>query len=135
MFDISVIGNKKLEKKLSKMEKKVQSKLMKKAMKDAMKPVQELAKQRAPVLDGLLRRSIRLGVKTSRRTGISVMLRTGTRKQLKIPADAKYYYPAAHEYGTRHMPARSFLRSSLDTKKEIVLKKFSTELNKLLVKA
>lgn len=134
MFDISIIGEKKLQKKLSKMEKKIQSKVMKASMKEAMKPVQELAKQRAPHATGLLKRSIRIGIKSNRK-GLTAMVRTGTRKQLKIPANAKYYYPAALEYGTRHIPARSFLRSSLFSKKEVVIKKFGFELNRLLVKA
>lgn len=131
MFDISVIGDKKLQKKLDKLDKKLQKKAIREAMKDAMEPVKALAKQRAPQDKGLLVRSIRIGMKTSRK-GISAMVRTGTRKQLKIPADSKYYYPAALEYGSRYIKQQSFLRSSLGSKKETVLSKFSRNLRGIL---
>ncbi len=122
MFDISVLGDKELQAKLLKMEKRVGAKIMKQSLKSAMEPVKNLAKIRAPQKSGRLRKSIRIGTKSNRR-GVSALLRTGTRKQLKIPADAKYYYPAAIEYGAagRHLPERSFLRSSLHDRKGQVI--------------
>ncbi len=134
MFDISVLGDKKLQKKLDKMDKKLRSKTMKASMKTAMEPVKELAKQRAPRDRGLLQRSIRIGTKMNRK-GVSAMVRTGTRRQLKIDPSDKFYYPAAIEYGSRFMPARSFLRSALSTRREKVLNIFGRELTNNLVKA
>ena len=131
MFDLKILGQKDLERKLAKMDTKLQSKVMKEALKTSMQPVQALAKQRAPQDKGLLRKSIRIAVRSNRR-GVSAMVRTGTRKQLKIPMDAKYYYPAAHEYGTRYMPARSFLRSSLNDRKETVLGSVATQVRRIL---
>ncbi|MCP5017107.1 MAG: hypothetical protein GY938_17825 [Ketobacter sp.] len=133
MFDISVIGDKKLERKLNKMEKKASSKVMRDAMKESMEPVKELAKLRAPRDKGLLIKSIRIAAKTSRR-GVSAMVRTGTRKQLKISADNPFYYPAAHEYGTKYMPAKSYLRSALGDKKNMVLSDLGRSIHKMLAR-
>ena len=133
MFDISVLGDKKLQKKLSDLDKKVGSKVMKDAMRQSMSTVKDLAKQRAPVVTGMLRKSIRIGVKSNRK-GVSAMVRTGTRKQLKISPDNPFYYPAAHEYGTRYMPARSFLRSSLGDRKNMVLSSLSGNIRRILEK-
>ncbi len=131
MFDLKMLGQKDLERKLGKMDSKLQSKVMKEAMKTSMQPVQALAKQRAPHDRGLLRKSIRIAV-SSKRSGVSAMVRTGTKKQLKIPMNEKYYYPTAHEYGTRYMPARSFLRSSLNDLKETVLGSVASHVRRLL---
>ncbi len=129
-----MIGDKKLQKKLDKMDRKLRSKAMKASMKTAMEPVKELAKQRAPRERGLLVRSIRVATKMNRK-GVSAMVRTGTRRQLKIAPGDNYYYPAAHEYGTRFMPAKSYLRASLGARKSTVLNIFSKELHSNMVKA
>ncbi len=131
MFDLTVLGDKKLQRKLNKLEKKLGSKVMRSSLKTAMEPVRDLAKRRAPVDTGLMQRSIRIGTK-SNRNGVSAMVRTGTRKQLKIPEDDKYYYPAAIEYGSRLQPARSFLRASLGRLKGTVLKITGREIAKHL---
>lgn len=36
---------------------------------------------------------------------------------LKAPAPKRYYYPAAQEYGTKHMPANPYMRPAFDSKK------------------
>lgn len=36
---------------------------------------------------------------------------------LKAPAPKRYYYPAAQEYGTKNMPANSYMRPAFDAKR------------------
>jgi hypothetical protein len=61
-------------------------------------------------------------------------VRTGTRRQLKIEPDNDYYYPAAHEYGSKNQPARSFMRSALFDRKRQALALTQKELVKYLRK-
>ena len=129
-----VKGGKALDKKLKRMDKRMAGKAIKQGMKKSMEPVQTLAKQRAPYKTGNLRRSIRIAVYSGKYYA-GAAVRTGTRKQLKIPADAKFYYPAAFEYGTRNMRARSYLRSSLYDRRKVVLNRVVEDVTKALEKA
>lgn len=131
MFDISLTGDKRTARKLKKMDKKLARKIMRQALKDAMEPVKVLAKNRAPVDTGLLRRSIRTAASVNQKRA-AAFVRTGTRKQLRIPLDADYYYPAGIEYGTRKTPARSFLRSALGNLRHSVLRKVGENIRRLL---
>lgn len=131
MFDLSVIGEKRLQRKLASMEKRVAHKVVKDSLREAMEPVKDLAKRRAPADRGLMRRSIRTAARANKR-GATALVRTGTRKQLKIPADSRYYYPAAIEYGTRTQPARSFLRAALGRLKNAVLRSVGDKIRRRL---
>lgn len=126
-----MVGARDLERKLGKLEKRTQGQAMRESLKSALEPAEQLAKNRVPVGFGRLKKSIKRGVSTSRGS-ISAVIRTGTRKQLRIPQSAKYYYPAALEYGTRFIAARSFLRSALSDRRELVLGRFSRKLRSLL---
>jgi len=131
MFDLTIIGDKALERKLNAMDKKVAARNLKDALKESMEPVRDLSRRLAPTDSGLMKRSIRIGTRSNRR-GIAVFVRTGTRKQLKIPADAKYYYPAAIEYGTRTMPPRPFLRRALARLKNAVINRVGDAIRRKL---
>ena len=132
MFKLNIKGAKKLQRKMAKLERKVQNRVMLKAMKDAMQPVVPAAQARAPVERGRLRKYIKVTTKNSRKVGLLAMVQTGTRKQLGIPADNKYYYPSAIEYGTRHISARSFLRRALGSKRNQVLDDFGRNIRREL---
>lgn len=134
MFNLKIKGGKRLARKIEKLEKKVGNKVMRDSVKESMEPVAAEAKRLAPIRSGRLRRSIRVA-SSSRRGKINGLVRTGTRKQLKIPASDPYYYPAAHEYGTRKMPARSFLRAALGNKRRAVIKSLSSIIQRNLMKA
>lgn len=134
MFDISLIGDKALQRKFNAMGRKTQATELKAIFKEAMEPVKVLAKSRAPVDLGVLKKSIRTSVRASQRSGVTAQVRTGTRKQLRIPADATGYYPAAHEYGTRFIPAQSFLRSALSDRKDQVLSLISRGIARVLAR-
>lgn len=135
MFDIdlSILGDRGLERKINKLENKVAKKLIRDAAKEAMEPVAVMARVRAPVLDGRLKASIKVITYSARRGRITgAQVKTGSRFNLRIPANAKYYYPAAHEYGApkRGIKMRSFLRSSLtDLRSSVIFR-----LGKLIAK-
>ena len=135
LISLRLLGAKKLEKKLNKLENKVKSKAMRDAAKTAMAPVAILAKSRVPVDTGRLQRSIKVATFSAKRGDIiGAQVRTGTRKQLRIPEKSEYYYPAAIEYGTSTRGERSFLRSAMGDKKSAVIASFSGILAKVLAK-
>jgi len=133
-IDIRVVGGKRLNKKFNKLDTKVKGKIMREATKTAMQPVLELAKNRAPVKTGLMRRSLKIASFRGR-NAVGAVVRTGTRRQLKILANAKGYYPAAVEYGTRKLRARPFMRSSLAARKPQALSILGREIKAMLRRA
>lgn len=133
MFDLSIIGARRLERKLNKLERKVGSKIMRDATKESLEPVEALAKQRVPVDRGLLKRWIKTATFSAQRGRvIGAQVRTGTRKQMRIPAGNEYYYPAAIEYGTKTRAPRSFLRSALADRRDQALKILSGAIKRML---
>lgn len=122
MFNLDIKGAKRLNRKLDRMGTTAGRKVVRPAMRAALVPVVQSAKAFAPVDSGRMRQSIKAFVTNSRRDGIDGRVRTGTRRQLRIPADAKYYYPAAIEFGSRRMSARSFLRRAVTARKREALK-------------
>lgn len=123
-IDISILGDKKLQRKLRRLELAIQKKIVRQSINRAMLPVRNKAKQYVPVDSGRLRDSIKR-VSRTRRGKASARVVTGTRAELGIPSDAKGYYPAAIEYGTRKQSAQSFLRRAMTELKNSTLRKTS----------
>lgn len=130
-IQFGITGDKRLDKRLRKMDRKVSGKAIRKGMKEAMQPVLFAAKRRVPVLTGRLKKSIRVAGYAGRNFAGAAVL-TGTRKTLRIPANAKSFYPAYIEYGYGKVRARSFLRSSMADKKKEVLGNVVSEIKKAL---
>lgn len=120
--DISMTGDKALQKKLKRLEFNLQKKIVRNSISRAILPVRDKAKSLVPVDSGLLRQSIKRK-RSSRRGVASARIVTGTQVELGIPLDAKGYYPAAIEYGTSKQPARSYLRAALSSLRTHVIKK------------
>jgi len=121
-IDISILGDKALQRRLANMDVNLQKKFVRQAINRAMLPVKNKAQALAPVDTGRLRSSIKRRSRTRR--GISrAQVITGTRAELGIPVGSTGYYPAAIEYGTRKQPARSFMRKALTDLRGHVLKK------------
>jgi len=126
--DISLIGDKELQRKFKTLVGKVQKKIARKAIRAGAKIVLADAKNRAPVLSGKLKKSLKVkAIKRSRST-IGVLVQTGTREKLNIPEGSKYYYPAAVEYGHGGVAAKPFLRPALDTNADRALSTIQREL-------
>ncbi len=121
IVDISILGDKQLQRKLRRLATQVQKKIVKKALREAGRPVLAAAQQKAPVgKSGRLKKSLKLRARKQRRGEFGVEIRTGTRTELGIAADASGFYPMSIEYGFTHarsgqkVPAQSFLRAAID---------------------
>lgn len=131
-FDISVLGDRELQKKFGKLEKSVQGKMLTSAMREAMKPVLASARAAAPRHTGNLARKIKLSSVRLRGKGKGIAVRTPTRAQLGIAKDAKGYYPAHQEYGTRKNRAQPYMRPALESNRSRVLEALRSGLWKRL---
>jgi len=124
-IDISMLGDKELESKLKNIDFKLQKKIVRSSLVKSMLPVRNKAIALAPVKTGKMKSSIKRKTRTKR--GITrVSIVTGTAEELGI--EGKYYYPAAIEYGTRHQPAKSFMRKALSDLKDSVLKNIAAHI-------
>jgi len=126
-IDITFLGDAELQRKLKRIAFQAQRKIVRAALRKSMKQVKDRAQALVPVDSGLLRNSIHQKSRTKR--GISrAFVATGTREQLGIPSDAKGYYPAVIEYGTRTRAPKSYLRRALQEKKSAVLSKAASDI-------
>lgn len=133
-FNISMVGDRKLQRKLASLRKVVQTPIVRDSMAHAMKPVQEMAQANAPVLTGRLKKSIKIGSFSAKGGVIGAAVRSGTRRQLRIEPSDPYYYPAALEYGTAKKPAKSFMRAAMFAKRGEVIARFRRNLKRILEK-
>ena len=125
-IDISMVGEKELQKKLSKHDLKQQKKIVRSSEAKAMLPVRNKANALCPTDTGKLKSTIKRKNKTRRGISRSKIV-TGKRSELGIPPGTKGYYPAAIEYGYtmkngKFIPAKSFMRQALSDLKGDVLK-------------
>lgn len=126
-IDITFLGDAELQRKLKRIAIQAQRKVVRAALRKSMKQVKDRAQALVPVDSGRLRDSIHQKSRTKR--GISrAFVATGTRVQLGIPSDAKGFYPAVIEYGTRTRSPRSYLRRALQEKKSAVLSKAASDI-------
>ena len=120
-IDIRVLGDDKLAKKIAKLDRVAAGKIVRPGMRAAAQMVLPYVKAAVPEKTGNLKRSIKVKAdkrKWARSKATGVNIQTGTREQLGIAADDKYYYPAAVEYGHGNVPARSYLRGPMDQHRE-----------------
>ena len=111
-MDIKITGIKQIEKKLSGMETKIARKVVRQALKKAAKPILAAAKRNAPVKTGALKKSLRVRVMKKKKHRYGVMVATSAKW-----FTGETFYAAFVEYGTKHLPARPFLRPAMDSQK------------------
>ncbi len=116
----TITGQRKLDRKLRRLDRKVQRKFQRRALRAAAKIVHADAKARAPKRSGIMARQLKVRTGRTRRGQASVLVRTGTRKEMgNIPNTPKGgYYPAHVELGTKKRPAKPFLRPALAAKRD-----------------
>lgn len=119
-FDVSILGDRELAARFRSLDRKVGGKVLRPALRLAAKRIRDVARARAPQLTGRTAAGIRVKG-SSKRGRLAVQVVTGTREAMGIPADAKYYYPAAVELGTERMDALPFLRPALDENRAAAL--------------
>lgn len=125
MIDISMLGDKKLQRQLSKLPARVEKRIVRKALRAAARPVLRAAKQKCPVDTGALKKGLKIRARKRSRKSFGVDVSTPTREKLGIASDSKWYYPALVEYGYVRKgityAARSFLRSAKDATRSAAL--------------
>lgn len=118
-IDITMLGDKALQRRLNRLELKTGRKIVRRALRDAAKIHASAAKAEAPVDTGATKAGIRVRAVTGLRRGnFGVMSRTGTREEMGIPSDSKWYYPAIVEYGTPTTPANPFMRRAFEQNRQ-----------------
>lgn len=147
--DISLLGDKELERMLKRLQPKVQKKVVRKATREGAKTVANEAKRLAPVQGSTMMRDKTTGKFAGRSKGkgqvgkpgnlkrnikvraipgrdsIGHYARTATRDEMGISGSSKWYYPAHVEFGHTSrgttVPAIPFMRPAADTKSDAVL--------------
>lgn len=105
-----VDGLQELDRKLREFEPKLARKTLRNAMKKAAEPMLHTARATAPIDTGLLVSSLKVKARTSAKKGI-VGVRVATSDK---DYTGKAFYASFYEYGTRHQPARPFMRQAFD---------------------
>lgn len=127
MINMTVQGDKELERKLLGLELKVAKKVVRKAGRKALRPTLSSTKQNARTMVGgemgtLLAASLILRAFRKQRRGsygLNVRLKTAIQEFIHIAKDGtQYYIPAAIEYGHDSAAAIPFMRAALETNKE-----------------
>lgn len=104
---------------LAEVGKAMEKKILARAMRDAAKPILADAKRRAPVLTGQLRKSLKIrSISRNRKKGqVGVVISTA-----KGFFKGDEFYGAFHEFGTKKMPARPFIRPAFEANKARAVK-------------
>ena len=149
---IQLDGDKELERALRALVGKDARSAMKQGMRDAMRSIVLPAARRnaaarfghrssVAVVRNKKGKSISVHLKDTlkvkpvkaRRGAFGYGVRTGTRQELGIPADAKGFYPIALEYGWvtarggRHIPPRPYMRPALWDNKQRIMRAWGRE--------
>lgn len=104
-----------LLKKLNALERKAKP-IINKASREVMKPVRKEIAEAMPVDSGDLKKAMKKAkirnLKGRGKAGVGILM--PTRAELDIPADAKFYYPIAIEYGTSKQPPQKPIRGTVN---------------------
>lgn len=118
--DIQLLGAPELQGKFKLLPLKIQKRILRSGMRSAGKLVRDEARRLVPVDTGRLKKSLKVRAAPGKRGSFGIRIMTGERSELGIDPDARSYYPAAVEFGTRDRPAHSYLRAAADAKREEV---------------
>jgi HK97 gp10 family phage protein len=123
LIDISILGDKKLQKKLNKLIDKDAKKIVVQSVRTGANIVKERAQSLAPQgKTGRLKSGLRLRTST-RRNRLAVFIQTKKRSHFNIAANSKFFYPAIVEFGAprSNIPANSYLRRAMEERRERAL--------------
>jgi HK97 gp10 family phage protein len=135
--DISILGDKLLEKKLSGLADKGQRKVVRAAMRKAAtrarkRIVQNIQREGLAKTGTMMQAFKKTKIKSAsnNRNMIRIGPELPTRAALGIDADAKGYYPIALEYGYARRPATPFIRPAIDNHKDEEFKIIGRDIGK-----
>lgn len=124
---IKLTGDKELQRKLKALQGKDQKKVVRKALRAGGKIILAESKRLVPVDSGRLKKSLKLRAAKGKRQTFGVQVMTGSREELGIDPNDKYYYPAAIELGIDQKRSRSYLRAAVKSKKRQFFAAFGRE--------
>lgn len=127
IFDISVIGNKELQKKFDELPLKIARKLARKSMRRGAKILQtEVKKRSAPISKEITRRvKVRSMKKKKGKVGIVVV----------VDPKQELAYESFVEAGTKHVAPRPYLRGATDAVRTTVIKEIISGLKEAIREA
>lgn len=106
-IDIRIFGDKKLTRKFTQFERKFQRDFVRKGLRAAGKVIEREWKAQTPVDTGHYKRGLKVRAMKRSRTRIGYMVISPTRRELGIPDDAEFYYPAVIEFGGQTKDGRT----------------------------
>jgi HK97 gp10 family phage protein len=130
-WDISIVGDKALQRRFNRLSRGVQGKILRKVIRDGAKRakkrvIDNLSGSPVMVQTGETRAAFeKAKIRTASRSrdSIRIGMVTPTPEELGIPQGAKHYYPFAIEYGHVRAEPRPFIRPAIDDhrKQEIAI--------------
>lgn len=123
---ISLSGDKEILRAFGEFPKIMQNRILRKAMTKAAQPIRDRVEQLTPVQSPpfkgqspnvRLKRLVRVVAGKRSRKRVRRLVAFPVRARLKIPDDAKWYYPAHLEYGHGKVAPRGMMRRALSQKK------------------
>ncbi len=131
-FDISVVGDKRLQRRMRGLTPKIQGKVLRPALRKTAKVALAPIKAAAPRRTGALAKGLKVrAVKGKRSRGgrrVGVGIHTPPRDKLGISPDDPYYYPAAIELGTEKLAGTAFMRGPFRSLRDRMLRVLRVEL-------
>lgn len=135
-IDISMVGDKALQKKFKRLEGVAQKRVIRKALRASAKRIKarvvaKVSGDPVGVQTGRYRQAIKAGkvkaIPRSRgRIGLGIAM--PLRSELGISPDDKHYFPAALEYGSDTAPARPHFRPAVDEHKTEELRQIGRDI-------
>jgi HK97 gp10 family phage protein len=98
-ISIKAWGGEELSKQFERLTWQMQREVLLPALKQGAYLVLAKARELVPVKTGALRRSLKVVRGKYRGRNFGYTVKTGTREELGIPREARYYYPSVVEYG------------------------------------
>lgn len=142
-FDLKALNMPDIERRLTRLPDKMSRLFVRRAMRNSAK---RLKKELLKAIGGAILR-VRTGrtraafaaspIRTfTRRKGGTMTVRIGQilppRALLNIPPESRYYYPAALEYGTRHMAAKAPIRRTVNRMERAEIETIGDELARVI---
>lgn len=112
--DISLFGDKKLQRKFSRLTGAEQKKIVRQSLREGGKIVMQRARELVPKEEGALRQSIKMRSSKRSRKRIGVQIFAGAKTGKEV---LKKGYVSFVELGTQHQPAQPFLRKARDERR------------------
>ena len=114
MIEGALLNNRALERAVKDLPEKLRTKALRESLRAKGKEVLADARKNAAETSRRLANTMKLrALKSKTRGTVGVKIETGTRQELGIPAEDRYYWPAAIELGTRYITPRAFMRRAI----------------------